>query len=51
MRIKIEGHAFRDNNGVFTISHIFKDESDKEIVFHSRKQGSGYRVGLWWNDR
>jgi len=45
MRIKIEGHAFRDNNGVFTISHVFTDDNNKFVVFHSRKQGSGYRVG------
>ena len=43
MRIKIEGHADKDNNGVFSISHVFNDHVSKYIIFHSRKQGNSFR--------
>ena len=43
MRIKIEGHADKDNNGVFTISQVLHDATAKHVIFYSRKQMSGHR--------
>jgi len=42
MRIHIEGHEKGANNGVFTIGHVFEDDSsdDAHLVFFSRKYES-----------
>lgn len=41
MRIKIEGHADKDNNGVFSIGHVFEEDTDVVTIIFSRKQSNG----------
>ena len=43
MRIYIEGHLASNNNGVFTVAHVFKEDTRRDVLLFSRKQNSGHK--------